>query len=292
MKSRWVVRALLALLFSAGLANLNGQSAYAQSLQIQPLLYRESFKPGEVKKGYINISNGGASTATLVTEVQAFRQIDDRGSLQFFDSPQMKQAVIPDLQEFELRPREALRLYFAIDSKKLPGGDNFAALFIRTKGNTRSGIAANVRVGTLLVIENGKPGPRDANVQGIDADFFQWGKGATVTADITNMANPNTTTAFFPSVDTSLFPIGGRITVDQPPQSPLIFAGITRKVELSIPTNLIGLYRLDVTAGQNTQSKWVFLVTGWWRWVILILLVLLPVAASAWWRARSKRRTS
>lgn len=290
MKQRRLVKAFVITVLGLGLASLGDPPVFAQSLQIQPLLYRESFKPGEVKKGFINVSNGGAAKVTLVTEVQAFKQLDSKGNLQFFDSPQIARAVTPDLKEFELGPREALRLYFAVDSKKLPGGDNFAALFVRTKGDAKNGIASNVRVGTLLVMENGRPGPRQASIQSLSAGFFQWGKGAALQASVKNTADPAKNTAFFPEVTATLKPLGGSTSVNQPPGSPLIFAGITRDVPLQIPANLIGLYRLDVTAGQNTQSKWVFLVTGWWRWVVIIAAILLPVAVSSWWLRRSKRR--
>lgn len=288
----WLLKLLVLAVTSFALVGVNQRSAFAQSLQIQPLLYRESFKPGEVKKGFINVSNGGASTVTLVTEVKAFKQVDDQGTLQFFDSLQASQAITPDLQEFELKPREALRLYFAVDSKKLPGGDNFAALFVRTKGNVRSGVvAANVRVGTLMVIENGQPGPREAAITDVNGKFFQWGGGVEAEVLVKNTADPAKTTAFFPSVRASLKPFGGNTMVSEPPASPLIFAGITRKIDVSIPANVIGVYRLDVTAGQNTDSRWVVLVTGWWRWVVIAALIVGPALLSWWWLNRLKQQS-
>lgn len=284
-------KALFAIAFAAGVAFLYAMPTYAQSVQIQPLLYREAFKPGEVKKGFVDVANPSASTLTLVPEIQAFKQIDNDGNLQFFDSEAIEGAITPDLSEFELKPKEALRMYFVIDSKKLPGGDNFAALFLRSKGDSKNGIGTSVRVGTLLVLQNGDPGPREAEVVSLSGDLFQWGRGAEATAAVKNTADPTKSTAFFPVVKASLKPFGSNVTVDQPPASPLIFAGITRKVNLELPSNVIGFYRLEVSAGKNTASKWVFLVTGFWRWVVIVSLIVVPVAATLWWKLRSRRHT-
>lgn len=277
---------------SLGALVMTDTPVYAQSLQIQPLLYKENFKPGEVKKGFINVSNSGASTVTVITEVQAFKQIDNQGNLQFFDSKEVTEAIVPDLKEFQLQPREALRLYFSIDSKKLPGGDNFAALLTRTKGDAQNGIASNVRVGSLLVIQNGEPGPRNAEIKGISTSFFQWGKGAKAVVQVKNTADPNKTTAFFPIISASLKPFGSNIKIANPPASPLIFAGITRSVNIELPSNVIGIYRMDVSAGKNVESKWVFLITGFWRWVVVGLALLIPVFLLTIWLLRGRKRNA
>ena len=95
----------------------------AASLKVAPLEYRTTLKQGEKKKGFIDVSNPTKETVRVRTSAQAFRQIDDNGSLQFFDNEQVSAGVLLDLDEFELGPLEAVRMYFILDSTRCVRGD-------------------------------------------------------------------------------------------------------------------------------------------------------------------------
>lgn len=280
--------AALCLTVSVGAA-FNAPSVKAQGLQIQPLIYKEKFSTGEVKKGFVQVANPTASTVTVTAEVQGFKQVDSRGTLTFFDSPDLNKAIIPDLAEFELKPREKIRLFFIIDSKKMPTGDNFAALFFRNKVTGTAGINTSVRVGTLFVIENGTPGPRQADITKLQLPWVVFGNSVSGTVNVKNTADPNKATGFFPKMTVGISPF----THSHSQDGSLLFAGISRDMTFHIPTSRLGVYKVSVAVAGDTESRWVFMATGWG---LLGFITLVALAISIIFtlmklrRARSKIR--
>jgi hypothetical protein len=258
--------------------------ASAASLRITPLMYQEKLAEGEVKKGYVDISNPAGTKVTVEVTVQAFKQIDNEGSLQFFESEQIKEGIKTDLTEFELGPREAVRMYFSVDGKKLPSGDVFGAIFASTKqsGDSR-GITPAAQVGTLVILENGTPGSRKAAITSADIPTFHFGESVSGSVNVKNMADPNTASGFFPQVNLNLGPAFGQTKAVQ---GPLIFAGIERGVNFSLAENKIGLYKLTVSVGESKAEKWIVVVTGWWRWAIVGLVVLAAVGLAIAYKKR------
>jgi len=282
MIRRAAIVALLSLVFAVPFA----APAHALSLKMQPLIYHDTLVKGETKKGFVDISNPTGETLRLRTSVQAFRQIDDNGSLQFFDNAQVAAGIKPDLDEFELGPRQALRLYFLIDGTKLPSGDVFGALFVSTVPMGAVGSVSSLRLGTLFVLTNGTPGSREADITKLDVGFWQFGDGIDGQFTIKNTARAGEATGFFPSVTVALDPGRSQHQVE----SKLVFAGRSRQSDFHINTSRIGLYKISAAYGDSREGKVIFMVTGYWRTVVLVALLLLIAAGLLGWKLHRRRQ--
>lgn len=250
------------------------QDVSALGLRVTPLEYRSELAKGEIKKGFIDVSNPTAERMIVRTSVQGFRQVDDAGSLQFFDDEQLKAGIRLDLDEFELGPREAVRMYFLIDGKKLPTGDVYGAVFFTTSpAKAMSGTGQSVKLGTLLSIVNGTPGSRQAKVTGLTIPAFQFDTTIRGSYVIKNTGDPETSTGFYPKVDLSLSPFGQKRTE----ATKLIFAGKSRETAFTLDTPPFGFYNVKVACGDSVQSKWVFIAHPG-ALALLALLVALVVA--------------
>ncbi len=255
----------------------------ALGLKIAPLSYEAELGKGEIKKGYVDISNPSSTPVKIKLESQAFRQIDDEGSLEFFDSEQIKQGVKLDFDTITVGAREAYRVYFLLDSAKLASGDNFAAIFASTIPQPGSGSVQAVRVGTLLSIQNGAVDARQGSVTSFVAQWFQVGEGLKAIAKIKNTADPQKATGFYPSIRASTAPYGSRTL-----KGPLIFAGRTRTVEIKNPGSYFGPVFLGARVGDSSQSALVFAVTGYWRWLAPLLGVAILVVGLVYRRYRAR----
>lgn len=257
----------------------------ALGLKVQPLIYSDTLNQGETKKGYVDVSNPTNEKVQLKTSVQAFRQIDDQGNLEFYDSEQIEAGLKVDLDEFELGPKQALRLYFVLDGTKLPSGDVFAALFVSSKPKKLDeGSATAVRVGTLFTIVNGTPGAREAAVTGLDVPFWQFGDQITGSYQINNTADADKASGYYPEVNISLWPFGGKTT----DKSSLVFAGNTRSNDFAVDGPAFGIYKLTADYQYSSQDRWIFVAKGWLPWAV-IGLILAGLAALWFWRSRQAK---
>ena len=239
-------------------------------LQVQPYLLKETLKPTEQKKGFVDISNPSDRSIVVTPSVKAFRQIDTKGNLEFYDSKEIAAGIIPDLAEFELGPREAVRMYYLVDGRRLPQGDIFAAmLFSTTGGSVASGVTGTAGVGTLLTLVNGTPGSRKLDIDMSQVPVMQIGNGLQGTVVLKNPADPEKVSGFFPEMVVRVAPLGQERTVD----GPLLMAGNSRDVKITIPFSRLGFTKITSSAGDTEQSKWLFMLTGWWRWLALPLLI-------------------
>jgi hypothetical protein len=249
----------------------------ALSLRMQPLLYNATLGKGEVKNGSIDISNPTTETLTLATSVQAFKQIDSAGNLSFYDDQKIQAGIRPDLTEFTLKPGEALHLVFQLDSTKLPVGDVFAALFI-TIQPARSKIPQQViRLGTLFTLVNGTPSKHEAAITALDAPLFTYGGSFKAVYEVKNTASRGVSSGFYPRVDASLELFGGHQTIT----SPLVFAGNSRHVGFKFDGDRLGIFQLRVRTGQSVLSRWVVIITGFWTWLLPVLIGLAIALISA-----------
>lgn len=247
-----------------------GTTVAATSLKVEPLSYDVQLAPGEVKKGFIDISNPTTSPVTATLSVQGFRQIDDRGSLEFYDDPALTAAITPDYREVSLGSREALRLYFLVDGTKLPQGDLFAALFVTTTPPAGGvGTAESVRLGTLLTIVNGSSGSRQATIEQLAVNWWQFGTLINGRFTVRNPASDSS--GFYPDVAIRLTPFGGE-TVQR---SSLVMAGRERENQFTIEGDRLGIYRLSVSHGASERSQWVVVVTGYWQWLLPLIVVVI-----------------
>jgi len=245
----------------------------ADSLQIRPLLYKEKIEGDKTKRGIVDVANGGGKATDVTMNVQMFRQVDDDGTLQFLESDVVKKAIKTDIESFRLKPKEAVRVVFTIDGSKLPQGDIFAAIFATTKTkNTPQAVTPEARVGTLLVLENGKPGPRNLTIPSLSLSRLQIG-GSSIRGEmkIRNEADSMQTTGFFPKISTNVSPGGESTKFD----GPLVSAGRTRTFDFSIPSNQFGIFRVNIKANDAQTARYVFVVTGVWRYIAPVLALLL-----------------
>jgi hypothetical protein len=262
----------MSLLVAIGLLALSiGTPVFASTaLRVQPTSYTADLKQGEKLKGFIDVSNPTNETLRLTTSVSAFRQVSDDGALSFYQSDEVQKGIIPDLSSFELKPLEAMRMYFLLDGTKLPKGDTFGAMFFTAQpAKGKSSITQQVRVGVLFSIVNVEPGLRMADISSLYAPAVQFGKAVTGNFSIRNTAPAEQATGYYPKVQVSVSPFGTSKTID----APLVFAGRTRTVSFTLPTDRFGLYQLRVQSGSSEKTQWIFAMTGWGRFVPSIVII-------------------
>lgn len=265
-------RALVAFALILLGAFLSESPASALGLKIAPLEYRTTLSSKEFKKGIVDISNPENVPVIVRTSVQGFRQTDDQGTLQFYDDEQLSEGIKLDLNEFELGPREALRMYFQLDSSKLPSGDVFAGIFFTTNSTeVTRGTGQSVKLGTLLSIVNGAPGERKADITNLTVNSFVLSDTISGKYSVKNTGDPSKSSGFYPNVKLGLFPFGDSKTK----ASSLVFAGRERTNEFSLRSPFIGIFKVQASNGQSSQSKWIVVI----RPVALFTLVALFIAA-------------
>lgn len=241
--------------------------ASALSLKIAPLEYKTTLKSSEKQKGYVDISNPTATALNLDLEVQAFRQIDDQGGIEFYDDKAVSAGILLDFNSVELGPREVLRLFFVIDGTKLPSGEVFAAILAHAVP-TDGGTTQAVRVGTILEITNGVSGTHHASVTSVSAPFLQIGEGVSANFVVKNDDPSSQTTGFRPQVTVRVRPYS---TTEV--SGPLVFAGRSRTAAYHASGNYFGLVWLEVGVQGSSKGQWVLLMTGYWRWLVPLMLV-------------------
>lgn len=280
---KWLV---LSVIVSIGYALFFSVPTGAQTLRIQPLEYRTNLKTGEIQKGFIDITNPGDKSSLVRVDVRGFRQIDNQGTLQFYESEQLTAGVLPDLNDFELGPKETVRMFFHVDGSKLPPGDVFAAIFATAQEtDTKSGAHQTVRAGTLLSIVNQTPGSRDAHITDLNIPFFQFGSHLSGSYTVKNTAKQNEATGFYPAITIVIHPF--KAEYKQPVK--LVFAGISRDSSFTIEESRLGFYKVSVTHAGSMKERWVFMATGAWfvRAIVgLICSTLLIVGVIVWRRLR------
>lgn len=283
-------RLIVAGLLFAVLTLTFAPHASAESLKIAPLQYTDTLKSGETKKGFVDVSNPTYESVTVNLSVQAFRQIDDDGTLEYYDNEQVAAGVQLDLTEITLKPRGAMRVYFLLNSSKLPSGDVFAAIFASTEPADGSGTKQSVQVGTLLMLTNGTPSSHQADVTDISGGWLQIGDGLSATITLHNPAPEDSATGFSPDITVKAQPYAETVV-----QGPLLFAGRTRVVEYRQPGNYFGLIRIVVDAGGEQGTQWAFVVTGYWRWlaplIFGVLVGVLAIVLRYWRRDRHSQVT-
>lgn len=262
-------RLLVGLVFLAVFAMMPASQADALGLKVAPLEYRATLKNGEVQQGFIDVSNPSAQGVTVKVSVQAFKQINNEGGLQFYDDPQVSGGVKLDLTNAELGPREALRLYFSIDSKALPEGEVYAAIFLTTDPKQpRNGVGQLVRVGTLLSIVNQTPGQRKAEITSVTLPFIQLTDEVRGTYSIRNTGGEDT--GFYPKVKLSSRPWGA----DQETEASLVFGGRERTNNFSYKAGL-GVRYIEVAYGDSRRGQWVLTVAPWMIIIALFIVLIL-----------------
>lgn len=267
MKRQLVVGAIF--VFTASVFFFQG-TASAVSLKISPLRYDTTLEAGEKKKGFVDVTNPTGDTVQLKLSVQAFRQTNNSGDLEFYDNASVAAGVILDYSQATLGPRETLHLAFVLDGAKLPQGDTFAAIFAASIPEEKGPGEQSVRVGTLLMIANGTPSAHTAVIQGLSGQFLQFGDGLHISFVVHNTGNMALSTGFSPSISVKAWPY-----LDDTVTGPLVFAGRSRDVEYVKSGDYLGLLAITVKTGDSEQRIYQFAVTGRWRILIPIIVISL-----------------
>lgn len=236
-----------------------GTRADAMSLQLQPLDIKTTLKKGENQKGYLDIANSGAETIKIRTSVQAFRQINSKGDLQFYDDEKVSAGILLDESEITLGPREVFRMYYSLSGAKLPEGDISATIFFTTESTEAGGITPAVRVGTLFHIVNGTPGSRSAEITQFSVPFFQLSGKVSGTYVVKNTSDPTKGGGFFPDVSIGISPLNQQQTIT----SSLVFPGVERENQFDVSTGRFGFYYVEARFGDSKHGQWVFIASLW-----------------------------
>ena len=244
------------------------------SLQVQPLQNEASLQKGERKKGFIDVTNPRPVDTKVKFSVAGFKQVDTAGNLSFYDSEQLRAGIGLDYDEYTIPAHKTLRLFYIIDGTKLPTGDVFAAIFAQTINELTGSASSSVRVGSLLILTNGTPGARQAEVTKINAPWLQTGSDVNGKLIIKNTAPSDSSSGFFPDITIGLWPFGQTTSI----KGPLVFAGNSREAKFSLPSNQLGIYKLTASYGESKKTQWMLVITGVWRWVVLVLVTILPAA--------------
>lgn len=254
----------------------------ALGLKIAPLEYKTTLAPNERQSGVIDISNPSGQSVHVQTSVQAFKQIDNNGSLQFYNDERVAKAIRPSLKELDLGPREALRLPFTIDGATLPSGDVYAAIFFTTDLSTpKNGVGQLVRVGTILSIINKAPGSRSAVVTGVSLPFLQLTDTVSGTYAIKNTGP--TDSGFYPTVTLSSWPGGKKKDFE----STLVFGGRERQNDFRLQTGF-GIHYVTVGYGSSEKGQWVVTLAPWMLVLGVLILFIIGIEVLLY----KKRRNS
>ena len=261
--------------------------ATAPALQLAPLQYEDSLGT-TVKTGHVDVSNPTDGPVEVQTAVKGFRQHGTNGDLEFYDDTDLAAAITTDLDSFEIGPREAIRVVFSVNPAKLPAGGTYAAIFFRTQpapgSSTSSYISESANLGTLLILTNGTPVAPRGGLTGLSAPFWQVSDGLTGTVIAVNAAPARGGVAFRPQITARLLPWGRSAST----ATGLVLPGSTRRFAVSRPGSFFGFLPLTVTdaATHSSRTVWVFAWTGYYHWLVPLLLVIIAAIALGWIRRR------
>jgi hypothetical protein len=256
-------------------------SADVPGIEASPLEYIDTLSPGHVKIGHIDVSNPGDSQVTILSSVQGFRQSGNDGRLEFFDDASLSNGIKVDLPSFALGPREAVRVGFTVDPSKLQNGGVYAAIFFRTlppQQNTESSyVAQSANIGTLLELTNGTAGPHYGQVSNVNFNFWQFGNGLLGSIDYHNTDDTSTPLGFRPELTVRVFPWGSNPTL----KTGLVLPGATRHFQVVRTGAFLGFLPILITdsATQRVDVRWVFAITGWYQWGLIVLFIVVFLIA-------------
>lgn len=263
---------------------VGGGRAYAEGISIAPLKYQTNLD-GKTKKGAVDITNSSGEAQNITVQIRAFKQIDDKGTLQFYEDPLVSAGITPDYNHFELKPHETIHLFFLLNGQKLPKKQVFAALLAQASPVKASyNITPVLRVGTLLILKNGNGDPpKQGSISDWNVGLFQFGDGVSGSFDFENTEKGNNASGYFPQFTVQLAGTIKEYSGD------LLFPGIKRGQSFDLSGSRLGVYKLTLTSdAQASADQWVVVVTGFWRWLLPLIVVLVVFVAVVVVRKRKR----
>lgn len=261
-------------------------SVNASSIKVAPQKYETKLSPGQVLIGAVDVSNPSDTRQRYTVKVMGFRQINEEGELQFYEDDAIKSGIELDFTTFELGAQKVGRIFFSINSEKLPRSGIYAAVLVNTNPDqptTATRLATSVGSGTLLILDNSIDSEEKGQIVNLRAKFWQFGSGLAANIDYRNEGGANSL-AFYPQLSVKAVPWGK----DLKQKGPLVFTGNQRRVELAKPGSYFGMLPLQVTDTKSgeTTTKWVFAVTGYWIVIAPLILVLFILSAGIYYRRK------
>ena len=247
------------------------------SLQLNPLKYEDTFSSTSVRQGYVTVSNSSDTSVSVATTVQGFRQIGLEGNLEFFDDPKLSASIVPGLINFDMGPRESIRLAFTVDPAKLPKGGVFAVIFFRTlpplgDGNN-SYLSESAKVGSLLLLQNGQLGQKIGHIKTVSIPFFQFGSSIHGTVVYENTNRDPQAPSFTPNLTAHI----GYLASAKTFAGSLVLPLSARNMSLNRPGSYFGLLPITIKTAESGDeaTRFVFACTGWCQYVFLVIIVSL-----------------
>lgn len=266
-------------LITMAVASFVAAPAWADTagLQLNPLQYEDTLTTTAIKTGHIDVANPGDTSVAVVTHVKGFRQTDLEGHLAFFEDPKLTAGIQLGLSQFELGPHEAVRMVFNVDPTRLPRGGVYAAIFFQTTpiagSSQQSYIVESANIGTLLMLNNGRPGQHVGGVTKLDAPWFQSGGELTGSLVYHNTDQSHEPVGFRPTLGAQAVPWSKPHTF----ATGLLLPGSSRQFSFRLPGSYFGplpLTVIDHDSGRPT-TRWIFAFTGYYRYLIPLLVVML-----------------
>lgn len=262
----------LATLIFVSLVFLHANFAGAEGLRISPLEYKTDLN-GKIEKGAVDITNTSGTTQQISIQVQAFKQINNKGSLEFYNDAFITAGVIPDYNTFELKPLATMHMYFLLDGQKLPKKQIFAGILAQANPLKSSyNITPVIRVGTLLILKNGDGDPpKQGEISKLSLPYFLFGNTIRGNFLFKNSETGENASGYFPNFTISVGNSSQNFT------GSLLFPSIERMQSFALRTgNQFGIYHLNIKsdAGVATTRK-IILITGFYRWLVPLIIVLL-----------------
>lgn len=262
--------------------------ANASGISMAPLKYQSDLN-GKVKKGAVDISNRSGYAQKVTVQIRAFKQVDNKGALGFYEDPLISAGITPDYDHFTLKPNESIHLFFQLNGHRLPKKQIFAAILAQAQPIKASyNITPVLRVGTLLILKNGNGDPpKQGEISGWNVSLFQLGDSVNGSFDFKNTEKGDRASGYFPNFTMS--GIGNAYKF----RGNLLFPGIERQQQFELPGSRIGIYNLTLASDANAgASQWVVVLTGYWRWLLpLIVIALVTVVIVSIKFLRKPRRS-
>jgi hypothetical protein len=253
-------------------------AASLPSLRISPLQYSAHLELDHPKVGFIEASNPTGTLQHVTIEVEGFRQINDRGELQYYRDERLAAGIQPGLSSFDLGPREAIRVKFTIDPNRLGPGGAYGVIFLRTTSGSPASTQTNTseRVGTLLILDVAGAGHISGHISGVNLPRISYGHPTLPLGfSYTNTGQGSGALAFAPALTIAT----GWHAQPQSATGPFVFPGRTRQFRANLTLGnrlwLIPVTVQDTTPGSlESAVQWTFVVSGVWTWLLPVMLIL------------------
>lgn len=286
---KWIIPICSVMLFSLAHVSI----AQAASIKVSPLKYEQQLSQGKILVGAVDVSNPSDTQQKFSARVQAFRQTNEAGELEFYSDQAIETGVLVDQPEFTLGAHQVARIFFSINPDKLPQTGIYAAVLFDTnpnQPNTATQLSTSVSSGTLLILDNTRGGTKTGEIINVRAKFWQFGSGISAFTTYKNTGSGTSAVAFNPQLALKAVPWGRA----QEHTGSLVFPGNQRQIKVTKQGNYFGMLPLQVSDVETgtIKTKWVFALTGYWVVIAPIFFILGGVITVVYYRHSMRERAS